>query len=109
MKTTVIATQTMTRPWGRVAANSAAGGVRREHHEAGPGEEGAVTGADEHAVEDEHQPGERLPGGRDQEHRDQGGADLGVGREQGSDERGGGREREPGPARCPTPTAPSGG
>ena len=83
MKTTVNVTQTATRPPPRATAARADRGVGDEHDQAAPGQVGAVAGADQHAVEDEHHAGDRLAERGDEQHRHQQVVDGGVAGEQG--------------------------
>ena len=88
MKTPLNVTQTATRPPpSATAAPQGHGSVGREHDHAAPGQVGAVPGADQHAVEDEHDAGDRLPEGGDQQHRDEGVLNGGVAGEQVPEER----------------------
>ena len=71
MKTPLNATQTAEQAAAEATAARATGRVGREHDHAGPGQVAAVAGADQHTVEDEHDAGDRLPEGGDQQHRDE--------------------------------------
>ena len=94
MKTPAKATQTATSPPVTYAAAKAAGRVDHQHHQPGPGEVAAVAGADQHAVQDEDDAGDRLAQRRDHEHRDEEVVHVRVAAEQPPEERGRGGEEQ---------------
>ena len=73
-------------PWPATAAQ-AAGREDDQHRESGPGQVAPVAGPDQHAVEDEDDPGDRLGEGGHQQHRHQQVQHDGVGGEQRAEDR----------------------
>ena len=67
MKTAANATQTATSPPVKYAAAKADGRVDHQYREARPGEVAAVAGTDQHAVQHEHDAGDRGDDGGDHE------------------------------------------
>ena len=71
MNATPNATHSQVSVPGPATAAQAAGAKTMSTDESGPGEVAPVAGPDQHAVEDEDDPGDRLGERRHQQHRDQ--------------------------------------
>ena len=87
MNTALRLSHTPSNPPPRAASDEGDRRVGDERDQATLGEVGAVARADEHAVEDEHDAGDRLAERRDQQHRHQRVVDGGVAGEELAEER----------------------